>query len=319
LVNAWPILTFEVDRASRGLRIDQCIALRVPELSRSRIQALLETGAITLDGRSVKASRRVVGGESIEVALPPLKDAVPRPQDLPIAVVYQDADIVVIDKAAGMVVHPGAGHSDGTVVNAVLHHVKDLRGIGDTVRPGIVHRLDKDTSGLLVIAKHDAALRALQHAFKEREISKTYLAIVVGLPPERGTFRTLYARHPHHRLRFTSRTKTGKEAVTHFRVKRTLGDCSLVEVRLETGRTHQIRAHFSDAGFSLVSDALYGTKTSMRRDIIPRQALHAWKLSFKHPITGKRLRFTAKIPADFRAAQRLLLKGRQSRGSAGVS
>ena len=291
---------------ARGSRVDQFLAQTRPELSRARVQALIEAGQVRLSGARVKASLRLKGGEPLEVTIPPLVPAEPVPEDLPISVIYQDADIAVLDKAAGMVVHPGAGHPSGTLVNALLHHVKDLRGVGGELRPGIVHRLDKDTSGLLVVAKHDQALRALQQAFKSREVTKIYLALVKGQPPDEGSFRTLHGRHPRNRMRYTGRVQTGKSAVTHFKVTRRFATAALVEIGLETGRTHQIRMHFAEAGFPLLSDALYGNRQSTRADVISRQALHAWRIAFAHPITGKAMRFTAPTPRDFREAKKRL-------------
>jgi 23S rRNA pseudouridine1911/1915/1917 synthase len=290
----------------KGARADQFLARSRPELSRARIQSLIEAGHVRLRGASIKASLRLKGDESFELEVPPAVTAEPVAEALPISVVYEDKDILVLDKAAGMVVHPGAGHSGGTLVNALLHHVKDLQGIGGELRPGIVHRLDKDTSGLLVIAKHDRSLRALQAAFKSREVQKTYLALVLGQPPASGTFRTMHGRHPTNRLRFTGKGKTGKPAVTHFTVARRFEGAALVEVNLETGRTHQIRVHFAEAGFPLISDALYGGKKAQRPELIGRQALHAWKLAFAHPRTGKALSFVAPQPKDFAAAQKRL-------------
>ena len=291
---------------ARGVRLDQFLAQARPELSRARIQALIEAGQVQIGGVRPKASLRLQGTEQIELTVPAPVAAVPQAEDLPLTVLFQDRDIAVLDKAAGMVVHPGAGHAAGTLVNALLHHVKDLKGIGGELRPGIVHRLDKDTSGLLVVAKHDVALRALQAAFKSREVEKTYLALVWGQPPDAGTFRTLHGRHPTRRTRFTGKVKVGKPAVTHFKVSKRFPTAALVEVGLETGRTHQIRVHFAEAGFPLLSDALYGTRSSRRPEVIGRQALHAWRLAFAHPRTGKPLSFTAPPPEDFQVAQRRL-------------
>jgi 23S rRNA pseudouridine1911/1915/1917 synthase len=292
--------------ADQGTRVDQFLARSRPELSRSRVQALIEAGHVRLAGKPVKASLRIQGTEQIELEVPAPVAAEPEAEDLPLTVVFQDRDIAVLDKAAGMVVHPGAGHHGGTLVNALLHHVKDLKGVGGVMRPGLVHRLDKDTSGLLVIAKHDEALRALQAAFKSREVEKTYLALVLGQPPASGTFNTLHGRHPKHRTRFTGKVNSGKSAITHFKVKKRFEDAALVEIGLETGRTHQIRVHFAEAGFPLISDALYGPRKAQRPELIARQALHAWKLAFVHPRTGKALEFTAKPPKDFAAAQKKL-------------
>lgn len=293
--------------ADAGLRVDSFLARERPELSRARLQALIDAGHVTLGGALIKSSLRVKNGDRFEIVVPAAVDAVPQAEDLPITVVHQDRDLLVVDKAAGMVVHPGAGHASGTLVNALLHHVKDLGGVGGELRPGIVHRLDKDTSGLLVIAKNDVALRALQNAFKSREVTKTYLALVLGQPSAAGTFNTLHGRHPTQRMKFTGKVKTGKTAITHFKTTKRFETASRVEVILETGRTHQIRVHFAEAGFPLLSDPLYGTKAAQRPDLIGRQALHAWKLEFEHPRTGKPLKFTAELPQDWRAAERRLV------------
>ncbi len=292
--------------ADAGLRADLFLARARPELSRARLQALIDEGLVRLAGAVIKSSLRIKGGERFEIEVPAAVDAVPQAEDLPLTVVHQDSDLLVVDKAVGMVVHPGAGHASGTLVNALLHHVKDLGGVGGELRPGIVHRLDKDTSGLLVIAKNDVALRALQAAFKSREVTKTYLALVVGQPPDEGSFNTLHGRHPTQRLKFTGKAKTGKSAVTHFKTTQRFAAAARVEINLETGRTHQIRVHFAEAGFPLFSDPLYGTKAAQRPDIIGRQALHAWKLAFKHPRSGKLMQFTAPLPRDWRDAERRL-------------
>jgi 23S rRNA pseudouridine1911/1915/1917 synthase len=304
--NASGSVQVQATEADRGMRLDAFLATHLESLSRSRVQALIEAGRVTVDGGPARASSRVKGHELVVVDVPAPEPAEPRAEALPLKILFQDRDVLVVDKAAGMVVHPAAGHRGGTLVNALLHHVKDLSGVGGTRRPGIVHRLDKDTSGVLVIAKHDEALAALQAAFKAREVEKVYLALVHGQPADRGTFRTLHGRHPTQRLKFAGQVERGKEAVTHWAVLRRFAHAARVEVRLETGRTHQIRVHFAEAGHPLLSDALYGTKTSRRPEIIARQALHAWKLSFPHPRTGQRLTFTAPVPADFRAAEKAL-------------
>lgn len=296
----------QATEADRGARLDSFLANHLESLSRSRVQALIDAGRVSVDGEPARASSRLKGHELVVVDVPPPEPAEPLAEDLPLTVLFQDRDVLVLDKAAGMVVHPAAGHRDGTLVNALLHHVKDLQGVGGALRPGLVHRLDKDTSGVLVIAKHDEALARLQAAFKAREVEKVYVALVHGQPAERGTFRTLHGRHPTQRLKFTGKVARGKEAVTHWEVTRRFAHAARVEVRLETGRTHQIRVHFAEAGHPLLSDALYGTKASRRPEIIARQALHAWKLSFPHPRTGKRLSFTAPVPADLRAAEKAL-------------
>lgn len=290
-----------VPGGARGQRLDQFLAQAVAALSRSRLKSLIDSESVTIDGKAAKAASRLKGGERIELTVPAPTPAEVVAQPIALHVVYEDADVLVIDKAAGMVVHPGAGNPDGTLVNALLHRVRDLKGVGGVLRPGIVHRLDKDTSGLMVVAKHDAALEALQRAFAAREVDKVYLALVRGQPPAQGTFRTLYGRHPKHRMRFTGKVKQGKPAVTHFHTVRQLRDASLVEVTLETGRTHQIRVHFAEAGYPLLADELYGGRRAPKAPI-ERQALHAWRLTFAHPVNGKRLSFEAKVPPDFAQA-----------------
>jgi 23S rRNA pseudouridine1911/1915/1917 synthase len=283
---------------ARGERLDRYLT-GVTQLSRARVQAL----AITVNDAPAKLSLRLKGGERIAWVAPEPVTAELRPQDLPLDVLHEDKDLIAINKPAGLVVHPGAGNRDGTLVNALLHHVKDLAGVGGVLRPGIVHRLDKDTSGVMVVAKNDKALEGLQKAFASREVEKIYLALVHGHPPSEGTFRTLYGRHPKNRLKFTGRVKRGKTAVTHWRVVEKLPEASKVEVTLETGRTHQIRVHFAEAGFPLLGDALYGRR---KTEVIARQALHAWKLAFIHPRSGRWVKLTAPVPMDFLTAEERL-------------
>ena len=261
-----------------------------------------------VDGRPGRAALRLKGGESLEVSVPPPEPAVPEPEDRPLTILHEDRDLLVLDKPAGVVVHPSAGHARGTLVNALLHHVSGLSGVGGVLRPGIVHRLDKETSGCLVVAKSDAALRALQHAFRERTVEKTYLAFVHGHPPPTGRLATLHARHPRDRKRFTGRAKTGKPAVTTWRVRAQLHGSALLEVGLETGRTHQIRVHLSEMGHPLLGDALYGgtgkgdARVKAVQARLGRQALHAWRLVFPHPRTGKPVRCEAAVPEDLARA-----------------
>lgn len=263
---------------------------------------------MSVGGETAHKALRLRGGETIAWEVPPPVEAELVAEDLPIKVLYQDADLLVVDKAAGMVVHPGAGHASGTLANAVLHQVKDLAGVGGALRPGLVHRLDKDTSGLLVIAKHDAALAALQASFKNREVEKIYLALVAGrLKDAGGTFRTLYGRHPRARQKFSSKVKSGKSAVTHWSLRAQFARGAEVEVQLETGRTHQIRVHFADAGHPILGDVTYGG-SKLGEGIIARQALHAWKLSFPHPSKPETMHFEAKPPADYRKAVSQLKK-----------
>ncbi|XXF80985.1 RluA family pseudouridine synthase [Myxococcaceae bacterium GXIMD 01537] len=294
---------------ARGERLDQHLARAFPDLTRSRIKGLMEDGHVLVDGKPAKASARLKGGELLSLTVPPPVPAVPVAEELPIEVLHEDRDLVVVNKAAGMVVHPGAGHASGTLVNALLHRIQDLAGVGGELRPGIVHRLDKDTTGCLVVAKHEQALVALQKSFKTRAVEKTYLALTHGHPkkPE-GRIETLYGRHPVHRQRFTGKVKEGKPAITVYRVRELFEGAALVELDLLTGRTHQIRVHLAELGHPLLCDALYGAgrkgKGGVERAqaVLGRQALHAWRLSFEHPRTGKRLSLEAPLPPDFEAA-----------------
>ena len=251
-----------------------------------------------MGGRPTKASFRLRGGEQVALDIPPPAPTRAQPEELPLEVLYEDADLLVLNKAAGMVVHPAAGHAGGTLVNALLHRVKDLN-VGGERRPGIVHRLDKDTTGCLVVAKNGPALEALQAAFKRREVEKVYLALVHGKPPDHGKIETLYARHPVHRKKFTGRVKVGKQAVTEYWTRERFPGAALMEVRLHTGRTHQIRVHLSEAGFPLWGEALYARP---REPTLGRHALHAWRLSFAHPRKGKVMQFEAPLPGDLRRA-----------------
>ena len=298
---------------ARGERLDQYLARAFPDLTRSRIQGLIEAGHAQVDGRPAKVALRLKGGELLSLQVPAPVPALPVAEELPLTVLHEDKDLVVVDKAAGMVVHPGAGHASGTLVNALLHRVKDLAGVGGELRPGIVHRLDKDTTGCLVVAKHESALVALQKSFKTREVEKTYLALVHGQPKQDEVrLETLYGRHPVHRQRFTGKVKEGKPALTVYRVRERFDGAALVEVDLLTGRTHQIRVHLSEAGHPLLGDELYGAgrkakgKGAEAREVVGRQALHAWRLAFPHPRTGKVLRVEAALPPDFKAALKLL-------------
>jgi 23S rRNA pseudouridine1911/1915/1917 synthase len=299
---------FRLDPSASGERLDRALVTVLPELSRSRIQALLAGGHVLVEGRPGRPAQRVRGGEQVQVLLPPPDPAVPEPEDLPLTVLHEDADLLIIDKPAGLVVHPAAGHARGTLVNALLHHVRGLSGVGGVLRPGIVHRLDKETSGCLVVAKNDAALLALQKAFQARTVEKTYLALVHGHPAAQGRLQTLHGRHPGDRKRFSGRVKTGKEAVTSWRVVRVLHGSALLEVSLETGRTHQIRVHLSESGHPLLGDALYGAarkgdaRVKAVQARLGRQALHAWKLAFPHPRSGRTLRCEAPVPADLAQA-----------------
>ena len=296
-----------VEGTRDGERIDAVIAA-VSNLSRAAAQRLLDEGNVTLDGKVItKANHRVRVGDKVEVVAPAAEPVELVAEAIPLVVLYEDADVIVIDKPAGLVVHPAAGHPRGTLVNALLHHCKDLGGIGGQLRPGIVHRLDKDTSGVMVAAKTERAMAALTVAFAEKStLVREYLGITAPAPSAPGgTLRTLHARHPHDRKRFSSKVAAGKSAVTHWQVIEKLRGAALVRFRLETGRTHQIRVHAADHGWPLLGDPLYGKTPKPLAEVavqLARQALHAELLAFDHPVTGEPLRFTAPPPADFAAA-----------------
>lgn len=287
--------------AEAGSRIDSFIAGALPELSRTAVQRLIDAGHVTVNAAPTRAAYKVRGGDTIVVQVPPPQPTTLAPESLPLDILYEDADILVLNKAAGMVVHPGAGNLSGTLVNALLAHCADLQGIGGELRPGIVHRLDKDTSGVLVVAKHDHAIQALQRQFKEREVRKTYIALVIGnLEQDEGVIEAPIGRHRVHRQRMAV-IADGKPARTRWRVRGRYRDernrvYTLLDVRLLTGRTHQIRVHFAWLGFPLVGDAVYGPAHSPLP--APRQFLHARSLTLLHPTTGEKLTFSAPLPED---------------------
>jgi 23S rRNA pseudouridine1911/1915/1917 synthase len=274
-------------------------------------------GSVVLSpSRAMRASEKVVFSPA------PVEDVEDRPEDIPLSILFEDDSLVILDKPAGMVVHPATSHQAGTLVNALLHHCGDsLRGIGGERRPGIVHRLDKDTSGVMVVAKDEPTLVALQAQFHEHDLERRYLAIVEGVVAEQGTFRTHYGRDPHDRKKFSSRVDHGRRAVTHWKVKERFAGATLVEVQLETGRTHQIRVHFKDAGHPLLGDVTYGRRPrapALRaiHEQLGRQALHAAVLGIVHPKTKKSLRYETPPPADFRAAVTALRRGAKLPGDA---
>ena len=284
-------------------RLDKVVLARHPDFSRSRVEGLVKAGFVSVNGVvAEKAGQKVSEEDEIAVTVPPPVPAVPEPEDIPLSVVFEDDDIVVVDKPAGMVVHPAPGHFSGTLVNALLHHCPGLAGIGGVARPGIVHRLDQDTSGLIVVAKTEAAMSALARAFASHvAVEKTYLAVCHGAPRlDSGRVENLIGRHPVDRKRMAVVDRNGKRAVTNWRVLRRMGPLSLVECRIETGRTHQIRVHMASLGCPIVGDAVYG-KPALDRKLTPapaRQMLHAWRLALRHPTTGEPLRFESPVPSD---------------------
>jgi 23S rRNA pseudouridine1911/1915/1917 synthase len=298
------------DSSAVGDRIDRvlCARLEAEGLSRSLIARLCEEGRVRVQGRPVKASYKLRKGDVAVVDVPPPEPIEALPENIPLTVVYEDPDLLVVDKPAGLVVHPARGHAHGTLVNAVLHHA-EVDDEGDPLRPGIVHRIDRMTSGLLVVAKSVIARESLMERFRAHDIERSYLALSEGVPPSPTTYDTLYDRHPGDRVRFSSRVASGRRAVTHIRVLESLAGARAAYIRctLETGRTHQIRVHLADAGYPLLGDAMYGRRPrhdGLREvaEALGRQALHAEVLGFAHPVTGVSLRFTSPPPEDFARA-----------------
>lgn len=297
------LLSFTVAEGVTG-RLDAWLAAQAPELSRARIQALMKDGRVTCGGAAVKASAKPEQGQVIEIRVPAPVQAEPQPEDIPLDILYEDAALLVLNKPAGLVVHPAPGHADGTLVNALLHHCDDLGGVGGVERPGIVHRLDKDTSGLMMVAKSDAAMAGLVKLFQTGGITKEYLTLVHGAPPKAsGTVSNLIGRHPVDRKRMAVVRCNGRQAVTHYAVERQFKGAALVRCRIETGRTHQIRVHMQSLGCPVAGDALYGRSAADKRlPVVPaRQMLHAARLAFAHPLTGAALTFDAPLPVDFAA------------------
>jgi 23S rRNA pseudouridine1911/1915/1917 synthase len=277
----------------------------LPGHSRSQIQRLIKEGRVQLGGRPAKANLPVKAGQEVTVDIPPAVDPTPRGEELPLSVVYQDHDLVVIDKPAGMVVHPAAGHQGGTLVNALLHHVTDLSGIGGEKRPGIVHRLDRGTSGLMVVAKHDAAHTELARQFQDREVEKTYTALVWGVVQAGRRIDAPIGRDPVNRKKMSARARRSREAVTRIVRAEHFGRAlTLADVAIHTGRTHQIRVHLSAIGHPIVGDPLYGgVHRRVAGDLravthLERPFLHAARLAFKHPSDGRRMEFSSELPDD---------------------
>jgi len=297
-----------VDEAGAGERLDRWLAAVMPDLSRARLQAIITAGGVLVDGRVARPSVRLKTGQAISVRLPAPQPAVPLPEDIPLSVIYEDAHLLVVDKPAGLVVHPGAGRATGTLVNALLHRIRDLSGIGGVVRPGIVHRLDRGTSGLLVVAKDDASHLALSRQFAGRTVEKEYLAVVLGVPrAAAGTIDVPIGRDPVHRKRMSARAPRGRAARSTYRVVEALDGAALLRVRIATGRTHQIRVHLAAVGHPVAGDPTYGgqRRPASRRpearaalEALSRPALHAAHLAFSHPASGERVSFSSPLPAD---------------------
>lgn len=298
-----------VQPGEAGSRLDVWLGSRRPELSRARWQELIKTSHVRVNGQVRKPHYELRESDIVDYEIPPPEPTELVAQEIPLSILFEDADILVLNKPAGLVVHPAPGHSSGTLVNALLHHCKDpatggtsLKGIGGELRPGIVHRLDRDTSGVLVIAKNELAMTGLAAQFKSREVRKQYAALVWGQPvPKSGTIKTLVGRNPHDRKKMSAKPASGRPAVTHYETVRKFPEASLLRVRIETGRTHQIRVHLAHIGHPVVGDTQYGRARKTNRPVpAARQMLHAEQLAFTHPRTGRPLEFKAPIPEDMR-------------------
>ncbi len=296
------MIELTVTREQAGQRLDRYLALALPQFSRSRLQDLIKTGEVLLKGATARTRETVRSGDVVRLTVPELQEIDAQAEEIPLEILFEDDDLLVLNKPPGIVVHPGAGNQTHTLVNALLHHCGSLSGIGGKQRPGIVHRLDKDTSGCLVVAKNDATHQALSRQFAEREVKKIYLALVGGtLERPRGTIEAPIGRHPVQRKKMAINQRTGRPARTDFRVLQTGGGVSLLECALHSGRTHQIRVHLKHLGHPILGDSLYGKGATA-----PRQMLHAWKLGFTHPGSGERYFFEAPLPTDFRVALKSL-------------
>ena len=305
------ILALTVAAAEAGARLDQLLAQRLG-FSRARLQKLLKAGLVEVNGKVLAASYRVRAGDAVTVTVPPPEPSDLLPEALPLNIVYEDRDLLVVNKPPGLVVHPGAGHRQGTLLNALLHHCPELKEIGEVSRPGLVHRLDKDTSGLLVVAKTELAHQALVRQFQEHTITKKYLALVWGrLPAREGQIDRQVGRHPTARRKMSAHPRRGKTALTLWRVIKELpGPLTLMELTPETGRTHQLRVHLASEGHPVLGDATYGGGVSRLKGhlklkglapLVRRQLLHAWQLGFSHPRSGAPVSLEAPVPEDFQA------------------
>ena len=300
-------LEFTVPADFEGQRLDKFLVSVLEGRSRSQVQKLIDEGRVTLDRKSPKANLALRDGDRVVVDVPPPAPSDIEAEALPLDILYQDSDLVVVNKAPGMVVHPGAGHASGTLVNALLHHVDDLSGLGGELRPGIVHRLDRGTSGVIIAAKHDAAHQELARQFHDREVEKEYIALVWGTVQAGRRIDASIGRDPKNRHKMSSRARHAREAVTRITRAHHMPGLTLCHVAIHTGRTHQIRVHLSAIGHPIVGDALYG---GMRRrtpaDVravqrLERPFLHAWRLAFQHPGDGRRMEFTAPLAPDLEA------------------
>lgn len=297
----------EVAEEQAGERLDRYLTAALPGQSRSRVQRLIETGQVSVAGRQARANLPVKAGDRVSVQILEPAPAVALPEAIPLVVLHEDSDLIVVDKPPGMVVHPAAGHASGTLVNALLHQVEDLSGVGGELRPGIVHRLDKGTSGVMVVAKHDSAHEALSQQFRDREVEKEYIALVWGVVQAGRRIDLPIGRDPKDRQKMSSRARRAREAVTRITRAYQLRGVTLCQVAIATGRTHQIRVHLSAIGHPIVGDATYGgVHRRVAGDLRPllrltRPFLHAHRLAFVHPGDGRRLVFESALPEDLQA------------------
>ncbi len=299
--------TYSITEENPGNRLDIFLSLENPSLSRSRIKNLIEEGHVLLNGSPSKASHHLKSGEVVTLSIPEPQPLNIKLEPIPLDIIYEDNAILVLNKPPGLVVHPGAGDQSGTLVNALLYHCKNLSGIGGKLRPGIVHRLDKDTSGIMVIAKDDISHHSLSKQFAERKVKKKYRTFVWGsVRNDKGTIDSPIGRHPHHRKKMAPLAKRGKAAVTHYKVIKRFDYITLLEIGLETGRTHQIRVHLSSIHHPILKDPLYGrgrSTSSITKRIsndLKRQALHACLLGFVHPVKVTYMEFTSPMPEDMK-------------------
>jgi 23S rRNA pseudouridine1911/1915/1917 synthase len=322
------VLDLSVPSPRTGERLDRFLAAVQTDLSRSRLQGLIRSGRVSVNGRAARASQRLRDGDRVRVEVPEPEPTTLAAEPLPLAIVHEDLDLVVLEKPAGLVIHPGAGVRRGTLVHALLHRYPEIAAVGGATRPGIVHRLDKDTSGLLVVARSARAYRVLVEALRAREVKRTYTALVWGEPRQaEGVIETALGRHPKDRKRMAVLTRGGKPARTRWRVVERFGVASRLEVGLDTGRTHQIRVHLAHLGHPVVGDPVYGgrgkkllslreAERSLATELLkclPRQALHASALELTHPATGTRLAFGSPLPEDLERALDLL-RAHRARG-----
>lgn len=289
----------EAQPEDAGLRLDVCLAARFPDLTRSRLKNLIDDGLVTVNGRPAKAGQKLEPGDAVECTVPEAAPIAAKPEDIPLDIVYEDGDLIVLNKPRGLVVHPAAGNERGTLVNALLNHCTDLSGIAGEIKPGIVHRLDKDTTGLLVVAKNDKAHLSLSAQIGEKSVRRIYLALVEGnIKEDSGRVDAPLGRSRTDRKQIAV-VEGGRTAATQYFVLERFGDVTLVECHLETGRTHQIRVHMKHIGHPVVGDSVYGVRK--QRFQLQGQLLHAARLEFTHPSTGERMGFAAPLPADFEA------------------